>query len=315
MAAFERQGREVLLGGAIILALVVFSFAIFFLEPFVMSLRDHDEVVAVLPEAPKLAPGAEVWIGGKSVGTVKRVAFMPFRGDTMARIAATLEFPHSVHELIRKDSHIRVTSARIIGAPVIDISPGSPSSPIVAHGDTLYLDKLATLVSLHEKATIVAAHFDTALAEVKKLAGPLKKRMGSLDPVMRNLSAAQLELTTLMDVVQNGAAADFMRDGRFKAEIASLQRTAAALGPAFANAQANFSGSGASVRTSLKNMQANAERLSAAIDQLQKLMQDGNGTAYRMTADSALLKTLQTTKAQLDSLIMEAKKNPLKFVM
>jgi hypothetical protein len=34
-----------------------------------------------------------------------------------------------------------------------------------------------------------------------------------------------------------------------------------------------------------------------------------------MTADSALLKTLQQARAQLDSLIIEAKKNPLKFVM
>jgi phospholipid/cholesterol/gamma-HCH transport system substrate-binding protein len=316
MAAFERQGREMLIGAAIIVALVAGALAIFFLEPFLGHFRHDDEIVAVLPEAPKLAAGADVWIGGKQVGRVTKVAFMPFHGDTMARIAATLEFPHDVHYLIRKDSHIRLTSARIIGAPVIDISPGSPQAPIIEHGDTLYMPVLTTLVGLDEKAVIIAAAMDSALKEVKKLAGPAKARMASLTPVMRNMSAAQTQLASLMDALQNGPVAQYMRGGKLMAEVASLQRTAAALGPAFSNARSNMSGaSGTQIRSSLEHMQANAERLSTAIDRLQKLMQDNNGTAYRMTADSALLKTLQQARAQLDSLIIEAKKNPLKFVM
>jgi hypothetical protein len=70
-----------------------------------------------------------------------------------------------------------------------------------------------------------------------------------------------------------------------------------------------------SIGPSLQRMQANAERLSLAIDHLQTLMKENNGTMYRMSADSALLKTLHGVKAQLDSLIIEAKKNPLKFVL
>jgi ABC-type transporter Mla subunit MlaD len=315
MAAFERQGREMWIGGAIIFVLVSVALGIFFLEPFLAQFRHDDHIVAVLPEAPKLAAGAEVWIGGKKVGRVTEVVFMPFHGDTMARIAATLEFPHDVHYLVRQDSHIRLTSARIIGMPVIDISPGSASSPMIDHGDTLYMAQLATLVGLDEKATIIAAAMDTALREVRKLAGPAKARMASLTPVMRNMSAAQTELALLMDDLQNGPVAQYMRGGKLMEQVASLQKTAAALGPAFSNARTNLSGSGANVRTSLEHMQANAERLSNAIDHLQKLMVENNGTLYRMSAGSALLKTLQQARAQLDSLIIEAKKNPLKFVM
>jgi ABC-type transporter Mla subunit MlaD len=315
MAAFEKQAREAVLGGVIIIALVIISFAIFFLEPFVASLRHLDEVVAVLPEAPKLAKGAEVWIGGKQVGQVTKVAFMPFHGDTMARIAATMQFPHSVHDLVREDSHIRLTTARIIGAPVIDITPGTAASPLIQHGDTLYMDKLVTIVSLHEQATVTVAAMQQTLAEVEKLKGPLKTKMASLTPIMHNMSAAQTQLATLMDAFHNGPAGSFMKDGRFMAELASLQKTAAALGPAFASAQANMAIATGPAGSSLKQLQANAARMSAAIDQLQKMMVENNGTFFRATADSALLKALHTTKAQLDSLIIEAKKNPLKFVM
>jgi ABC-type transporter Mla subunit MlaD len=319
MPVIDRQGREVAFGAGIILLLVGIGLAIFFLEPFIESLRHQDELIAVLPEAPKLARGADVWVAGKHVGTVTQVAFMPFHGDSTARIAVHIRFPHEVHYLIRRDSHIRITSARLIGEPVIDISPGSPSSPLIPHGDTLYMDsQIATLASLDEKALIIAAAMDSALTGVKKMAGPLRTRMASLAPVMHNMSAAQTQLAAIMEALQNGPAMQMMASGRFSRSMASLQKTASQLGPAFAQAQANMktvTGGTGGAGSSMQQMQANAERLSAAIDQMQKLMQEQNGTMYRMSADSALLKTLHTTKAQLDSLIMEARKHPLKFVM
>ncbi len=315
MAAFERQGREVLLGSLIIVGLTIFSISLFFMDRMVAALQDQDEIVAVLPEAPKLAVGAEVWIGGKHVGEVTSVAFLPFRGDSNARIGVTLRFPHDVHEQVRKDSRIRITSARIIGAPVIDISPGTAAAPAIGHKDTLFMDQLVTIPGLHEKATLIAAAFDTALREAKALSGPANARMASLAPVMRSMSAAQVEVASLMDAVQNGAAAAFMADGQFVAQLGSIQKTAAALGPAFGRASNNLTGATGAVGPSLKRMQGNAERLSAAIGALQAMMATENGTLHRMSADSALLKSLHGVKAQLDSLIIEAKKNPLKFVL
>jgi ABC-type transporter Mla subunit MlaD len=315
MAAFERQGRDVLLGGIIIVGLVAFAISLFFMNDVVKALQDQDEITAILPEAPKLAKGAEVWIGGKRVGEVTTVTFMPFHGDTTARVAVTLRFPHSVHDQVRKDSHIRITSARIIGAPVIDISPGTAAMPIIGHKDTLFMDQLVTIPALHEKATILAASFDSALKEAEALAGPASDRMASLAPVMRNMSAAQVELASIMDAVQNGAAADFMADGRFAAQLGSIRKSAAALGPAFSQASNRFSGTKGDAAPSLKRMQGNAERLSSAIGALQAMMAEENGTFHRVSADSALLKSLHGVKAQLDSLIIEAKKNPLKFVL
>jgi ABC-type transporter Mla subunit MlaD len=314
MAAFERQGREVLLGSIIIIGLVLFGVGLFFIESFIDALRDRDEIVAVLPDAPRLTAGAEVWIGGKHVGEVATVAFMPFRGDTMSRIAATLLIPHDVHDQIREDSRIRLTSTGLMGAPVLDISPGTAASPIIEHGDTLYVPQLVTIADLNVKVAAISAAFDSASLELRTLAGPVKSRMASLRPVMRNMTIAQTELASVLDALQNGASADFIADGRFVESLGSLQRTAAELGPAFGQARENMTGAQGDVGQSLKRMQGNAERLSAAIGQLQAMMQNENGTFYRMRADSALVKSLHGVKAQLDSLIIEAKKNPLKFV-
>ncbi len=315
MAAFERQGREVLLGSIIILGLIAFSVSLFFMDAMIAALQEQDEIVAVLPEAPKLAVGAEVWIGGKQVGEVTRVSFIPYRGDSTSRIGITLRYPHSFHEQVRKDSRIRITSARIIGAPVIDISPGTAAAPAISHDDTLFMDQLVTPAKLNEKIALITASFDSMRTELAAVSGPAKARMASLAPVMRSMRVAQTEVASLMDAVQNGAAADFMADGQFNASLGSLRTTASQLGPAFASARANLTGSQQTLAPSLKRMQGNAERLSTAIGTLQSMMATENGTLHRMSADSALLKSLQGVKAQLDSLIMEAKKNPLKFVL
>jgi hypothetical protein len=139
--------------------------------------------------------------------------------------------------------------------------------------------------------------------------------MASLAPVMRNMTTAQAQMDGLMEAVQNGAAADFMADPAFKADLASLQRSAGQLGPAFALARSRLTDTQSAAGPSLKRMQGNAERLSAAFGQILAMMETENGTFHRMRADSALLKSLHGAKAQLDSLLIEAKKNPLKFVM
>jgi ABC-type transporter Mla subunit MlaD len=318
MALIDRQDRSVLFGGLIILGLIVLGVGLFALDAVVAKFRSPDTIYAVLPQAPKLAAGARVWIGGKDVGEVTEVALMPFTGDTLARIAATIEFPHEYHEQLRRDSHVRITSARMIGSPVIDIAPGSLSSPELQHGDTLYMGDLITIAELRDRALVAKASFDTALTELRAVAGPAGRRMKSLQPVMRNMAGAQRELAALMADFRNGPAARVLTDGELTGAISSLQETVSRLGPAFAQARARLDGTGgtggAGVATSLKRMQGNAERLSAALSDLQAMMVEQNGTFYRMSADSALLKTLHTAQAQLDSLIAESKANPTRFI-
>ena len=314
MATVERQGREMLLGGLIILALVTVAVGLFALDRIIASFRNPDRFHAVLPEAPKLTVGTRVWIGGKDVGEVVELEFMPFRGDSTARLVVAMEFPHEYHEHLRQDSRVRLTSERMIGVPVIDLIPGTAAAPPLAHGDTLYMDQLVTLPALMAKAATIKGSFDTALVQVRALGPQMGKRMDSFQPVMQNLTAAQGELTSLMDDMRAGPAAQLMADGRLAAELGSLQRTVAQLGPAFGAARARMTDTQSGVGPSLERMQGNAERLSRALADLQAMMKENNGTFYRMSADSALMKTLHETQAQLDSLIMEAKKNPLRFV-
>ncbi|HEX6693330.1 MAG TPA: MlaD family protein [Longimicrobiales bacterium] len=319
MGLDDRQDRSILFGGLIILGLLVLAVGLFALDAVVAKFRNPDRIYAVLPQAPKLAAGARVWISGKDVGEVTEVALMPFTGDTLARIAATIEFPHEYHEQLRRDSRVRITSARMIGSPVIDIAPGSLSAPELQHGDTLYMGDLITIAELRDRALVAKASFDSALVELRAVAGPAGRRMKSLQPVMRNMAGAQRELAALMADFRNGPAARVLSDGELTGAISSLQETVSRLGPAFAQARARLNGPGgtggaAGVATSLKRMQGNAERLSAALSDLQAMMVEQNGTLYRMSADSALLKTLHTAQAQLDSLIAESKANPMRFI-
>jgi ABC-type transporter Mla subunit MlaD len=256
-----------------------------------------------------------VWVGGKRVGTVSDVAFLPLRGDSLARVGATVQIPHSVRDQLRRDSRVRLTSARFIGEPVIDIAPGTAASPALAEGDTLFMDRIVTLTDLHGRVGIIAAAFDSARTELARLSPRAQRRMASLAPVLHNMQTARTEFAALMDGVQNGAAADFMANREFSEDLRSLQRSAGQLGPAFATARARLDSATTGGGASLEQLQRNAERLSAAINELQRMVATENGTLHRMTADSALLRSLHGVQAQLDSLIIEAKRNPLRFIL
>ena len=78
MALLDRQDRSVLYGALIITGLVVLAVGLFALDGLVARFKDPDRIYAVLPNAPKLAAGARVWIGGKDVGEVTEVALVPF---------------------------------------------------------------------------------------------------------------------------------------------------------------------------------------------------------------------------------------------
>jgi len=104
-----RQRKRAWYGGAIIVTLTGIAFLIFFAEAIRQSFDRRYAVVVVMPRAPPgLGDGSPVWIGGKEVGTVTAIGFLPSGPDTLANVVVTVDLPRSARTHVRTDTRVRL---------------------------------------------------------------------------------------------------------------------------------------------------------------------------------------------------------------
>lgn len=307
--ADARQQRHTLKGLLLIAALAAITLVLFLLDPLIAALRSDREVVVVTREALAIGPGAPVWIAGHTVGAVSTVEFLPVTGpDTEPRLALTLLVASGDASQIRRDAEVRITSANMVGKPVIDILPGSPSAPALAANDTLYMREPFSNAELIAQATGLRAAMDSLIVAAEPVSARAAERMAGLTRIQESFAGSQAELARLSDAIAGSAALAFTEDPALARALQRLRRAGADVATLTGDG-----GNAARVHAAFAPLAAHAARLSAQLDSL-RLGGGANGTFARMQNDSALAVALRLTQAQLDSLIAEAKSNPLRFV-
>jgi len=136
------------------------------------------------------------------VGGVKEIRLAPGVAD---RIAITVKV--SPDARVRKDSRAEIRSLGMMGAKYVEISPGSPDSPVLASGDTLEGKSPASLSEIIETGGKVASGLVDLVQNAKELIfevrndytvkdtiqnantliDQLKERTADLRPIMENV--------------------------------------------------------------------------------------------------------------------------------
>jgi hypothetical protein len=312
MAGEERQNRRVLRGSLLIAALVATSIVIFVLDDIVDLFTRTYEIVAIVKDADGIVNGSAVWVGGKEVGTVSSVAFLPAGTDTLARIALTLELPRRLQPQVREDSRVRMTSARLIGARAVDIVPGSNEAQMLAAGDTLDQGTRMNVDMLTSRAKAVRLGFDTVFTEMMALAPTAGLRLEDTRRAFAALDVAALEVRQLRGAIVASPGVALMADTAFTAALDRTRSHAIEL-PAMLARLRDGAGPATDVAAALSRLQARADSLSAQLDAIAALV-GPNSSLSRFQHDSALVRALNSARTELDSLIAEARRNPLRFV-
>ncbi len=294
-----------MIGLLLITVVVVLAVLIFLLDPLRRALRDDVALVALFPTAPEVTPGAPVWIAGHAVGTVERLEFLPLTADSTPRLAVLLRLPRARLAAVRADATVQITAASIAGEPAVDILPGSAGAPPVQPGDTLAAHQALTTAQLRARIAHVRSAADSLRHETAPLADAARERMVDIARAQAGFARAQAQLDELSRTIAGSRAASFAASDDIERALDRLRlarRTAADAGSAMRRTVAAFEPLG----------QHTAE-LRARID---ALMSQGhpNGTLFRLQDDSALAVALRRTRAQLDSLIADARANPFRYV-
>jgi hypothetical protein len=150
-------------------------------------------------------------------------------------------------------------------------------------------------------------------ADADALREPMAARAVALDRLVLRLADIAGSFDVLAEDFANGPLGRTLGDPAFGSLLADLDVTVAAVSAALESAGARLSDPDArrtlaDVRSRTAALQAQLAILRADIDR------SGGGMLTRMRTDSAIAKALHGVRAQLDSLIAEAKANPLRFV-
>jgi ABC-type transporter Mla subunit MlaD len=313
MPGERSQNREALMGGIALASLILAFLFIFFLADLKRMFTRTDDLYVLMPSAAALKSGSLVWIAGRTVGQVKAITVRPPGTSSLQRVLIRIEVERRYREHIRRDSEVRVTSFRVIGDPVLDITPGSRAAPAIQPNDTLRFRSEGTPNAAMARARSLHASFQQLLAESKSLTTRARDRSARSQHLSQQLAASARELRTFSLAVQQGPL-NTLSDPEFQQVMNGVASTIGELRHSFARAAERARTAQSEAEPGLRRLSARADTIAQAIEQLQQaIAQGGGGLLTRAVTDSAIFKALHGAQAQLDSLVVETQRSPWRF--
>jgi ABC-type transporter Mla subunit MlaD len=299
-------------GALIILGFFVVSMLIFFAGDLFRKLQPSVQVVALVDYAGTLDKNSIVWIAGREVGVVTSVVVMPPAADSIEPFAVNMRVPRKYLTFIRRDSQARITTARIIGNQVVDILPGSAQSPVYREGDTLRIRPSGTMEGVLERTLVLTAAMDSMVLEMKVLEAPATRGGEHLVRINENVQAVSKEFKSLMTAFEEGPL-QTLSDPRMQDMLGRLSTRSRELSAAFGRAAERARAAKSDAQPSLERLMAHADTISMELARLQESMKSGGGLMARAQTDTAIVKAIHRAQEQIDSLMAETKRNPLRF--
>ncbi len=289
--------KELIIGALVILALVILFFGINFLKG-INLFKAANFYYAVYTDAAGLTQSAPVTINGYKIGLVREIHY-----DYTNPGHVVVEFSVDRALKIPEGSTAKI-SADLLGTASIVLDMNHSAAGFYAVGDTIpgetakgMMDALSD--NLMPAVNAIVPKVDTLLTSLNAVvANPaLTTSLNRLDQITLDLQAS---LTAL------------------RGTMANLQPIAKDVKSITANVD-SITGDLAQVSGQLRNAPVDSmiNSLQATVDNLHALtntLNDPNGTVGKLTADPALYNNLNAAAASLDSLLIDVKKNPKRYI-
>lgn len=312
MARDQRQRRRTLYGALLIAALLASAILTFFLDDLLRTFDRTYTIHLIMPGVAGLVRDAPVWVSGREVGTVEAVGLLPMEQDTSARVLLTVILPRDVQSQVRTDSEVRLTSISFASGKVVDIAAGTAAGDVLESGDTLRHYSRPTARQLTARAATLRRELDSTLVELRSHAPAVRARLMEVDHAMAGLDRMVAELVQLQQNVDASPGLALLRGPEFRASLDRTRAHTTQLRTMIADLRQPQAA--AEVRDALARLQTRADSLNARIVAAGAALDNPNGTLARLQQDSALVRAIGAARAELDSLIADVRRKPLRFV-
>jgi phospholipid/cholesterol/gamma-HCH transport system substrate-binding protein len=266
-------------------------------------------------DATGVLKGTEVWLSGQKIGLVTDVAYMSTAAPVADRLVVNMEIRAKEFPLIRRDSKAEIRpGGNLIGSPVVMISSGTAKSPPVQDGDTLNAVEGVMIEGMMTSVHKVGAEVSALGADISKAMAQVKSPRGTTGAYLQNgmpaLSATSAQFTRLRAKMESGdgTVGLAMRNGLF-GKTSAVMSSLDSLRTMLATGNGNV---GRFRRDS--TLIPTVKGLMSQVDSLRAMASDPAGTIGRARGDSTLSSELARARRELDALIKDIKKHPLRYI-
>ncbi|MEJ2696176.1 MAG: MlaD family protein [Candidatus Sulfobium sp.] len=173
-------------GLVITLALLLLFFTVFFAGSIDKIFSPTAQIKASINDVRGLRDGAPVWISGVEVGSVTNIA-LNREGGTVV----TMSVRRSDLKFVRSDSVASVLTLGLLGDKYIELSPGSPQSPLVHPGQTIEGTSPIEIKDIMETGAMSIQKMNDFIEKLGRLLTKVETSKGTLakfleDPALYN---------------------------------------------------------------------------------------------------------------------------------
>ncbi len=289
--------KEVVIGALVIVALLILFFGINFLKG-INLFKAANYYYAVFDNVEGLAQSAPVTLNGYKVGIVRDIKY---QYNNPGHVAVELSVDKSLRLPVGSKA---VMATDLLGTGSISLVPGNYVNGEHAVGDTLIgVVNKGMMAGLSESLlpTIgaILPKVDTLLINLNALTANegLHQSLTRLDGITNDLQASIKSLRGVMASLQPITG----NIQSITSNVDTITGDLTAVTGRLRNAPID------SIAVDLRETMANLEALTAALN-------NPDGTVGKLTHDPALYENLNATIASLDSLFVDIKRNPKRYV-
>ncbi|MFN5324851.1 MAG: MlaD family protein [Bacteroidota bacterium] len=258
-----------------------------------------------------LTTSGDVLLNGVKVGQIRKIDFLE---DRSGNIVATIQVRKDV--FVSKGSTARIVSADLLGGRAVEIllGPGTqPANP----GDTLFSDMQSTLsdqmLPIKDRAESLLASLDTLAISLNQVFNDDNRK--NLNSGLENLEKSLANLESISGSVDNMLASDQGKLKRMIDNIESITSNIRNNNDELNNILSNLSSisdtlAGAGLSKTIENTNAALKQFSSVLDKVS----NGEGTIGQLVTNDSLYNALQKSASDLDSLMVDLKANPGRYV-
>lgn len=311
--------EQVRVGILLLVSLTVLSVAVFLVGDTGNVFGQRYQLVTLVRSAAGLVPGASVQLAGQTVGQVDRIDLIPpeSRPAGGEAVEIYLDIDLKVQEQIRTDSRAQVRTQGLLGDKLIDITPGTAGSTILATGDTIRSATSVDYDALIAEGASAVGELLEVTQNLSELTRGLLEGEGSLgqlvmdDELYVRVTALAANLDSLLSAASapNSQLMRLLTDDSLYASVRASAEAMESLTGSIARGEGTI---GQLIQSDSLYLALQSSMLRT--DSLLARLQAGEGSAGKLLADDALYEELLKTVVDLNALLSAIREDPERYV-
>ena len=311
----DEKRHEITVGLMILIGIALIIFVIFAVSRQQGLLEERYELNVHMSRVNGLQIGAPVRLSGVRVGSVTGLEFGEESGNT--KIQVTLQIQKSVQGKIRENSKAYIGTLGLLGDKFVSITMGTKKYRVLENGDELQGSDPVDIEKLIDKSVGALDVLQQTGVQLKEISEKINSGQGTIgllvndDKLYENLNSSMTALSQLQtDLTEGqGTLAKILRDTTMYDELYTFLKNANILADSLVN------GDGSAAK--FVNDKAMYNELVADLQSMKKILakiDSGHGSAGKLLNDENLYEDIVRATAHLDSLLIDIKKNPKRYL-